>query len=223
MTRKPKMSITLYDGTLSAGEYSYGYERIAIKHSYDDTKLIIGKFCSIAAGVTVFLGGNHRIDWVTTYPFGHSQESKHLCAAVAGHPTTKGDVVIGNDVWLGNGATIMSGVTIGDGAVVTARALVTKDVAPYTVVGGNPARLIRTRFDPDTVERLLQLRWWDWPDEKLRENVDLLCSPNVTQLLDRNLPCIPTREAGDAVKTKDGEITVSCDVDAGTSTAILNA
>jgi acetyltransferase-like isoleucine patch superfamily enzyme len=166
---------------ITVGAYTYGQENISAPYwgsRGGHGKLIIGKYCSIAAGVTVLLGGNHRTDWVTTYPFGHIHEGTFPCMA-AGHPATKGDVRIGNDVWLGMRSTIMSGVTIGDGAVVAANSHVVKDVPPYTIVGGNPARPIRQRFRPDQVESLLAIRWWDWPTEKVAAHVELLCAADI--------------------------------------------
>lgn len=152
-------------------------------------RLIVGQFCSIANGVTVLLGGEHHTDWVTTFPFAAWPErwpgAAEAAAAGDGRALTKGDVVIGNDVWIGYGATIMSGVKIGDGAVVGAGSLVAKDVAPYAVVGGNPAMLIRMRFAPGIVERLLVLKWWDWPVDLLNEYLPLLQSGRVREFLER--------------------------------------
>jgi len=166
---------------LEIGDYTYGIPRIL---SWDEgTRLKIGKFCSIAGEVIVFLGGNHRTDWVTTYPFSDFvdewPEAKHM----VGHPASKGDVVIGNDVWIGVGAVIMSGVTIGDGAAIAARAVVTRDVEPYCIVGGNPSRLIRKRFDDETIRALLEIRWWDWPVDRIKENMAILMSNNVSGIL----------------------------------------
>ena len=163
------------------GAFTYGQENIRAPYwgsQKGHGKLIIGKFCSIAANVTVMLGGNHRIDWVTTYPFGHINQAQFPCN-IEGHPATKGDVVIGNDVWIGTGATIMSGIKISDGAVIAANSHVVKDVAAYTIVGGNPACSIRQRFRPDQVESLLAIRWWDWPVEKIAAHVELLCAPDI--------------------------------------------
>ncbi|RVT85997.1 CatB-related O-acetyltransferase [Inhella crocodyli] len=166
------------------GRYTYGYETLQVKQWGEGEPLQIGSFCSIGQGVTVFLGGNHRVDWVTTFPFGHVFGEQLGGRDVLGHPTTNGAVVVGNDVWLGDGATIMSGVRIGDGAVVAARAVVTQDVAPYSIVAGNPARLIRHRFPPDIVERLRTLRWWDLPDAEIRKLVHRLSTPPTAAMLD---------------------------------------
>jgi acetyltransferase-like isoleucine patch superfamily enzyme len=144
--------------------------------------LRIGRYCSIASGVTILLGGEHHTDWVTTYPF-----SLMVPAAVGlpGYPRTKGDVKIGNDVWLGYEALILSGVTIGDGAVIGARSVVTRDVEPYAVVAGSPARMIRHRFQTAQVERLLRVAWWNWPEERVREAWPLLMSPDIERFLSK--------------------------------------
>jgi acetyltransferase-like isoleucine patch superfamily enzyme len=139
----------------------------------------IGAFCSISDGVTIFLGGNHRTDWVTTYPFSVLRES---AKDLVGHPATKGDVVIGNDVWIAYGATILSGVEIGNGAVIGAQAVVTKSVLPYSIVAGNPARHIKFRFAEHEIEILQSLAWWDWPEDKLDKAMPLLLSENIAGL-----------------------------------------
>ena len=149
--------------------------------------LKIGKFCSIANDVQIFLGGNHRIDWITTYPFS-VLNSWPEAKDIKGHPCTKGDVIIGNDVWIGRKTLILSGVTIGDGAIVGARSVVTKDVAPYSIVAGNPAKLIRKRFDEKTIEKLLEIKWWDWNLEKIKKNLPLLLSNNIEQFFADNCP-----------------------------------
>ena len=148
---------------------SYGTPTV---HDWSDgSKLKMGKYCSIASGVHIFLGGDHRMDWITTYPF------PQWGVAPADHRRTKGDVVIGNDVWIGMGATILSGVTVGDGAVIAACAVVTKDVPPYAIVAGNPARVKKYRFSEENIQKLLKIKWWDWPEETVREKLKILCSP----------------------------------------------
>ena len=133
-------------------------------------KLVIGKFCSIACGAKfLFTSGNHALQSLSTYTFPIFFEEwgldpKDICRAW----DNKGDIVIGSDVWIGYEAVILSGVTIGDGAIIGTRAVVTKDVPPYTIVGGVPARPIRKRFDEKTIAALEALRWWDWDEEKLR-------------------------------------------------------
>lgn len=149
----------------------------------DVDKLIIGKFCSIGSGAVFMMAGNqgHRHDWVSTYPFHYMSEFSDAEDAYL----PKGNTVIGNDVWIGSEAMIMAGVTVGHGAIIAARAVVTKNVADYSIVGGNPAKLIRERFSADEKERLIDLAWWDWPDDTIRENLSLLCSQNVAHLWDK--------------------------------------
>lgn len=165
------------------GSYTYGHDEIKIVHGNEGKTLRIGKFCSIAEGVTVFLGANHRVDWFTTFPFGHIRpEEFPKVKKEHGHPATKGDVIIGNDVWLGTNAFIMSGVNIGDGAVVGACSVVTKDVPPYTIVAGNPAKQIRKRFSDEVINKLLELKWWDKSENEINEISDILCSNDIEKL-----------------------------------------
>ena len=168
---------------VTVGRYTYGIEQVRILEWGEGAALSIGSFCSLASGITILLGGNHRTDWVTTYPFGHIFQDELGEHEVVGHPATKGDVVVGNDVWIGSNVTIMSGVRIGDGAVLAANACVSKDVASYQIVGGNPAVCIRQRFDDETIALLLKLRWWDFPVPKIKEMVQVLCDrPNKERL-----------------------------------------
>jgi len=160
---------------ISFGEYSYAFN-ITVKSWGEGARYKVGKFCSISDNLTLFLGGNHRHDWISTYPFMSYPETFPEARDIQGHPATKGNIIIGNDVWIGTGVTIMSGVTIGDGAVIAAYSIVTKNVPPYTIVGGNPAKFIRSRFEPTVIARLLELQWWNWPLAKIRRNVHLLCS-----------------------------------------------
>lgn len=136
-------------------------------------KLIIGKFCSIACGAKfLFTSANHKMSSLSTYPFPIFYEEWGLDAKdIRNAWDNKGDIVIGNDVWIGYEAVIMAGVTIGDGAIIGTRAVVTKDVPPYTIVGGVPAKPIRKRFDDATVERLIKLRWWDWEHDKIAQSI----------------------------------------------------
>lgn len=169
----------------SVGKYTYGHEGIRVHFTDSGKHLTIGSFCSFAAGIQIYLGGNHTIDWITTYPFGHIHRGIFNSQNFDRnrHPTTNGDVVIGNDVWIGNNVTIMSGVKIGDGAVIACNSHVVKDVEPYTIVGGNPARFIRHRFTPEQTEKLLEIKWWDWPDEKINRYLPLLCSGNISDFI----------------------------------------
>lgn len=136
-------------------------------------KLIIGKFCSIACGAKFMLtSANHKMSSLSTYPFPIFYEEWGLDVKdIRNAWDNKGDIIIGNDVWIGYEAVIMAGVTIGDGAIIGTRAVVTKDVPPYTIVGGVPAKPIRKRFDDATVERLIKLRWWDWEHEKIAQSI----------------------------------------------------
>lgn len=167
---------------LEVGDHSYGNP--SVMWWGEDAKLTIGKYCSIADNVSMFLGGNHRADWVTTYPFSALAALWPEAAGITGHPGTNGNVVIGNDVWLASGCTILSGVTVCDGAVIGARAVVAKDVPPYAIVAGNPAEIVRYRFDPQTIERLLRIRWWDWPESRIRAAMPMLLSPDIGAFLD---------------------------------------
>jgi len=156
------------------GSNCYGTPQV--KHPHPDATLTIGSYCSIAKNVQIFLGGNHRIDWVSTYPFPtFFEEGKNIEFDV----TSKGSVTIGSDVWLCENSTILSGVTVGHGAVVANGAIVTKHVAPYSIVAGNPAKHIRWRFDEKTRILLLESAWWNWPEEEVIKIIPLLCSDNV--------------------------------------------
>jgi acetyltransferase-like isoleucine patch superfamily enzyme len=164
----------------SIGEHTYGSPTVL---ELESAKLTIGRFTSIAPEVTIVLG-DHRTDTVTTYPFKALRKHWHTAVDVESDHTSKGDVVIGNDAWIGQGVTILSGVTIGDGAVVAARSVVTKDVPAYGVVAGNPARLIRHRFDETTIARLQALRWWDWPQEEIDAAIPLLTAPDLERFFE---------------------------------------
>ena len=173
------------------GDYTYyddfesveNFER-NVKYHFDfiGDKLIIGKFCAIASDVKFIMnGGNHLVDGLSTFPFaifGHDWQS----AMVGRQYPHKGDIQVGNDVWIGYNATIMAGVTIGDGAVIAANATVIKDVEPYSMVGGNPAREIRKRFPQTTIERLLELKWWDWDIDKITRHVKHLTGGSIDVL-----------------------------------------
>jgi chloramphenicol O-acetyltransferase type B len=161
------------------GRHSYG--DLTVRRWGEGACLYVGAFCSFAEGVKILLGGEHRIDWVTTYPF--SVLWPHAAGGIAGHPHSKGDVVIGNDVWVGTEAIIMSGVRIGDGAVIGARAVVTKNVPPYAIVAGNPARLIRYRFGSEQIDKLLRLSWWDWTDAVIEKYMLALLSADIDAFL----------------------------------------
>jgi virginiamycin A acetyltransferase len=172
------------------GDYTYyddpagpeGFEANVLYHfDFIGDRLVIGRFCSIGAGTKFIMnGGNHHTSWLTTYPFpifGHGWE-----AAMPESWPNKGDTVVGNDVWFGHDALVMPGVTIGDGAIVATRAVVTRDVPPYAVVGGNPAAVLRYRFDEATIARVLAVRWWDWDAAKITRNVRAICGSEVAAL-----------------------------------------
>lgn len=163
-------------------ENPQNFEKNVLYHfNFIGDKLIIGKFCAIASDVKFMMnGGNHPLNSFTTYPFaifGHGWEDK---MSVEG--TSKGDTVIGNDVWLGYNALIMPGIRIGDGAIIAANSVVTKNVEPYCIVGGNPAKLIKKRFEDEVINLLLKLQWWDWPLEKITDNIAILCSNDLQAL-----------------------------------------
>jgi len=165
----------------SVGRFTYGHDGITIYDWGHGPVAKIGSFCSIAGGCRFYLGGNHNTNYVSTYPFGNIY--KEIFSNGKAGIGKLGDIVIGNDVWIGHSATIMTGVTVGSGAVIAANSHVVKDVEPYSIVGGNPAKHIRYRFTPSQIERLLTLQWWDWPIGKINENLHLICSTNVEELL----------------------------------------
>ncbi len=161
------------------GDYTYG--RPQIFQWGEGSVLTIGSFCSISSGVKILLGGNHRTDWPTTYPF-PKFFSEH--AKISGYATSKGDVNIGNDVWIGMDAMVLSGITIGDGAVIAARAVCSKDVPPYAIVAGNPARIVRYRFEEDIIAALLKIRWWDWPIQDVHNAIPLLMQADIGKFIE---------------------------------------
>lgn len=173
-----------YPHCSSYGAYSYGVPN-AISWG-EGTTYSVGKFCSISSDVKLLLGGNHRVDWVSTYPFSSFSENFPEAALIKGHPATKGSITIGNDVWIGMNVTILSGVTIGDGAVIGTHLIVTKDVPPYAIVAGNPAKIIKYRFDTSTIQALLALQWWNWPLAKIKANINLLCSGQINQFVEQH-------------------------------------
>ena len=168
---------------MSFGKYTYSDGNPKVFYRNNDAKLVVGKFCSIASGVNIYLGGNHRTDWVTTYPFGHIHQNKFNVFNGIGHPSTKGDVIIGNDVWIGSNVTIMSGVTIGDGVVIANNSHIVKNVESYSLTGGNPAKLIKYRFTPEQIEKLLEIKWWNWDDTKINKFTPLLCNNNIDEFI----------------------------------------
>ena len=156
------------------GGGTYGMPQVS--DLQEGSTLRIGCYTSIASGVQILLGGLHRLDWVTTYPFPAFVDD---LAHIKDYGGTRGDVVIGSDCWICTDALILSGVTIGHGAVVAAGAVVTRDVPPYAVVGGNPARFIRWRFPEATCQALLAIAWWDWPEAEILAAGKRLCSADI--------------------------------------------
>ena len=183
---------TVTHPNISVGAFSY-YSGYHHAHSFegcvryldrkrkDVDRLIIGKYCSIGSGAVFIMAGNqgHRSDWISTFPFYYQanifKNSKNPYKKIA-------DTVIGNDVWIGSEAMIMAGVTIGSGAIIASRAVVTKDVEPYSIVGGNPAKIIKYRFNQEEITKLLKLKWWNWSEERVKEMMPLLCSGDVLGL-----------------------------------------
>lgn len=173
------------------GDYTYysstepeKFEK-CVTHHYDfiGDKLIIGKFCAIAEGVEfVMNGANHQLNSVSTYPFYIMGNGWEKVTPKPGTLPYKGDTVIGNDVWIGQNSVIMPGVRIGNGAIIAANSVVTNDVSDYSVVGGNPAKLIKQRFNEELIELLLELKWWDWDEEKLFKNLEILTDPDLEKI-----------------------------------------
>lgn len=193
MTNKPSIN-EHPDRIKSVGLYTYGVSNINIyywkegNYTQDGTQfdepayLEIGNYCSISGHILVYLGGNHHYEWATQYPFGHIHQSTFDNVSGDGHPWSKGNVIIGNDVWIGTYATIHSGVTIGDGAVITSNSVITKDVEPYSIVGGNPAKRIKYRFDEDIRNKFLEYKWWELEPYIINHISPLLCSNNFDDL-----------------------------------------
>ena len=168
------------------GDYTYyddpvdseGFERNVLYHyPFMNDKLIIGKFCAIARDVKFIMNGaNHKIDAITTYPFSIFGNGWERVTPKIEDLPYKGDTVIGNDVWIGYDSLIMPGITIGDGAIIAARSVVVRDVAPYSIAGGNPAKEIRKRFDDDFINLLQAVKWWDWSAERITKYLEVLTS-----------------------------------------------
>ncbi len=183
---------TVHHPQIEIGDYTYyddpedseNFERnVLYLYPFIDDKLIIGKFCAIATGVKFIMNGaNHKISGFSTYPFqifGHGWE--RVTPKSEEFPQ-KGDTVVGHDVWLGYQSMVMPGVQIGHGAIVATQSLVVRDVEPYTIVGGNPARQLKQRFDQDTIEELLAIAWWDWNIEKISRNLEAIVAADINAL-----------------------------------------
>lgn len=170
------ISVLMRSGQATVGAHTYGNPAIHT-FAHDSTRLTIGSYTSIARGVTIVLGGYHPMDRVTTFPL--RIRLGMADAGTDGYPWSPGDVSIGSDVWIGTNATILSGVNIGHGAVVGAGAVVNRDVPPYAVVAGNPARVVRSRLPEELIQPMLEIAWWNWPEETVRNRAAQLSSPDV--------------------------------------------
>ncbi len=179
----------------SIGRFSYGKPNVLFQDC--NSTLVIGSFCSIGGGVTILLGGGHghHTERVTTFPFdvlGGEEGTDWVAPSFDGklqeffkrNSESKKDVIIGNDVWIGLNALILSGVHIGDGAVIGANSVVSKDVEPYSIVAGNPIRVIRKRFSQETIESLLKIAWWNWSIEKINRNLPFLLSSDIKKFIE---------------------------------------
>ncbi len=174
------------------GDYTYfddqrygpeHFEKHNVLYNYDFAKvrLVFGKFCAIAAETRFIMTGDHKLDAISTYPFpifGHGWETAFNLFDLP----VKGDIIVGNDVWFGYDSLIKNGVTIGNGAIIAARAVVVKDVPAYSIVAGNPAKVVKMRFDPKTIERLQTIAWWDWDIEKINRNLKKICHLDIDRL-----------------------------------------
>ncbi|MFV8335304.1 CatB-related O-acetyltransferase [Flavobacterium sp. RSP29] len=172
-------------------KYSIGIGTYGTPYIYDwsqKTSLTIGNYCSIGGNVSILLGGEHQTDWVTTYPF--SGLNKDMIT-VKNDNKSKGDVLIGSDVWIGNNVTILSGVTIGNGVVIGAGSIVTKNIPDYAIVGGNPAKIIRYRFDSEKINKLKEIAWWDWDIEEIKNKKLLILSNDIDTFIAESTPPPP--------------------------------
>lgn len=177
---------------IQVGEYTYyddpegatEFEK-HVTHHYDliGDRLIIGKFCAIGHGVEFLMNGaNHRMNAVTTYPFSLMRNGWEKVTPTLADLPFKGDTIIGNDVWIGQNVTVLPGIKIGDGAIIAANAVVARDIPPYHIAGGNPARIFRQRFEDELVAFLLELQWWNWPAEKIFANLEILSSSDLERI-----------------------------------------
>lgn len=174
------------------GDYTYfddfqngpeKFEENNVLYNYDfsKVKLVIGKFCAIAAQTRFIMTGDHKLDGISTYPFPIFQHGWETAYNISDLPV-KGDIVVGNDVWFGYDCLIRGGVKIGDGAIIATRAVVVKDVPPFCIVAGNPAKVVKMRFDEATIQRLLQISWWNWDIEKINRHIKLICNLDIDLL-----------------------------------------
>jgi acetyltransferase-like isoleucine patch superfamily enzyme len=183
------MSAVIELGETAIGE-KYTHGSISVLYWSPENDIKIGKFCTFGANIVAYLGGNHDTNRLSTYPFGYinTHVFNNITSEVAHSiAISKGPIRIGNDVWIGSNVRIMSGVTIGDGAVIANSSHVVKDVAPYSIVGGNPANFIRYRFTESQIKRLLEIKWWDWTDEKINQNLPLMCTNDIDAFINAHL------------------------------------
>lgn len=163
------------------GPVKFEEHNVLYNYDFSKVKLVIGKFCAIAAETRFIMTGDHKLDAISTFPFpifGHGWESAfNICDL-----PVKGDIIIGHDVWFGYDSLIMNGVTIGNGAIIATRAVVVKDVPAYSIVAGNPAKVVKMRFDDKTIDRLEKIAWWDWSIEKINKHLKLLCHLDIDHL-----------------------------------------
>ena len=171
---------TYYDDINGAEKFE---EHVTHHYEFVGDKLIIGKFCAIAKGIEFIMNGaNHRMYSVTTYPFNIMGHGWEKCTPALEDLPLKGDTIIGNDVWIGQNVTVMPGIKIGDGAIIAANSVVVKDIPAYTVAGGNPCRVLKNRFDEQLTDYLLNLKWWDWSPKKIFDNLEILCSGDLSKI-----------------------------------------
>jgi virginiamycin A acetyltransferase len=177
---------------ISIGDYTYfddrrngpeNFEEYNVLYNYDfsKVKLVIGKFCAIAAETRFIMTGDHKLDAISTYPFPIFGQGWEAAFNVFDLPV-KGDIIVGHDVWFGYDSMVMNGVNIGNGAIIAARAVVVKDVPAYSIVAGNPAKVVKMRFDEKTIDRLQKIAWWHWNIEKINQHLKLICHLNVDEL-----------------------------------------
>ncbi len=169
----------LKKGLLEVGRYTYGVPEIDV-YKNSERKVTIGSFCSISKNVRIITGGIHPSDWISTFPI---RDFVGVDIPYDGMPTSKGEIFIGHDVWIGTGVTILSSVTIGPGAIIASGSIVTKDIQPYAIAAGIPAKVIRYRFSEQQIIELLKIKWWEWDIEKIKSNIHLLSSGKIDQFI----------------------------------------
>lgn len=172
----------LLNKNLIVGKYTYGLHNVVVRiFSGNPICIQIGSFVSISSNCEIITGGIHPINWISTFPL--SERFSKQKKRTPNMPSSNGPIVIGSDVWIASNVTILSGVTIGDGVVIAANSLVTKDLPAYSVAAGVPAKVVKYRFEQHVINRLLEIKWWDWDDEKIEDNIDLLSSVDVSEFL----------------------------------------